>query len=87
MKHAHGFIPNKTDFIPPSVNAWKKLVNPKIAPSTAPARGPNVIAPIATGTHKKLTFNIGVLNCPSGVNAITNTTADKNAKFVKYFVF
>ena len=51
------------------------LVQPNAAPQTAPAAGPKMMAPTATGTVRNVMVSPGVLKYPRGENAMITMMA------------
>ena len=65
---------------------WMKLVTPNTPPKIAPAAGPNVTAPTATGTTISVISRPAVLIYPIGVKAMMRMIATKSAISTRYFV-
>ena len=60
----------------PELRHWIKLVIPNTNPQKAPLTGPRIMAPIATGTVRKVMDSPGVRKYPKGVKAIRKIIAD-----------
>lgn len=66
----------------PPVMAIAMLVQPNAAPQTAPAAGPKMMAPTATGTVRNVMVSPGVLKYPRGENAMITMMATIRASLV-----
>ena len=69
------------------VKFWIKLLRPNANPQIAPPVGPSIIAPMDTGTVKKVMERAGVRKYPSGVNAMTKMIATIKANSTIKWVF